>query len=69
MNNTKKEYMSKGNGIHCLPLMTAEGNGRGSGDYHGRGEEFVGTWARDVISVEKEIPSGYNNLPYVFEAY
>ena len=66
VNHTKQEYMSKGNGIHCLPLMTAEGNGRGGGDYYGQGEELVGTWARDVISVEKEVP-GYREVPNVFQ--
>ena len=38
--------------IHPLPLLTAEGNGRGGGDYHGADMEHVGSWARDVISCE-----------------
>lgn len=69
VNHTKQEYMIKGNGIHCLPLMTAEGNGRGSGDYSGSGEELVGTWARDVISVEKDVPSGLTHVPNLFVGY
>jgi hypothetical protein len=40
-------------------LLTAEGNGRGGGDYKGSNEHLVGTWARHVISVEKEIPDDY----------
>lgn len=44
---------------HPIPLLTAEGNGRSGGDYSGQGEEFVGSWARDVVSVEKELPEGF----------
>jgi hypothetical protein len=43
-------------------LLTAEGNGRGGGDFEGIGEKFVGTWARDIISVEKELPKGYKQI-------
>ena len=46
--------------VHPLPLLTAEGNGRGGGDWRGgQGSEFVGTWARDVISTSDEAPEGY----------
>ena len=48
--------------IHPLPLLTAEGNGRGGGDYYGSDMELVGTWARDVISVERQVPEGYSEL-------
>ena len=48
--------------IHPLPLLTAEGNGRGGGDYYGSDMELVGTWARDVISVERRVPEGYSEL-------
>jgi hypothetical protein len=34
--------------------LTAEGNGRGGGDWKGDGP--VGSWARDVISAETERP-------------
>lgn len=59
INHTKKQYVDKhkktGNYVfHPLPLLTAEGNGRGGGDYHGIDENLIGIWARDVISVEKE---------------
>lgn len=46
--------------IHPLSLLTAEGNGLGGGDYSGNDEELVGTWARDVISLEDHIPEGYD---------
>ena len=65
VNHTKKLCVDKNYGrtgsfdYHPLPLLTAEGNGRGGGDYKGSNEELVGTWARHVISVEKEIPDDY----------
>jgi hypothetical protein len=41
--------------IHPLPLLTAEGNGRGGGDFGGHGgrhsKDAVGSWARHEISV------------------
>ena len=42
--------------IHPLPLLTCEGNGRGGGDFRGDEKGIVGSWARDVISVEKTNP-------------
>jgi len=38
--------------VHPLSLLTADGNGRGGGDYRGA-SSVVGRWARDVISVER----------------
>lgn len=75
MNHTKKLIVdmstaaadSRGFRIHPLPLLTAEGNGRGGGDYHGAHETLVGSWARDVISIEKELPVGYTRLEVNFE--
>jgi hypothetical protein len=69
VNHTKKEYVDKKKHkiIHPLPLLTAEGNGRGGGDYHGKGEDIIGIWARDVISVEKEIPDAYAEFLCEFE--
>lgn len=74
VNHTKKQYVdkskviedSRGFRIHPLPLLTAEGNGRGGGDYSGSHEDLVGSWARDVISVEKKIPNGYTLLDAAF---
>jgi hypothetical protein len=45
--------------IHPLPILTAEGNGRGGGDYYGTDANLAGIWARDILSIEKEIPDGY----------
>jgi len=61
VNHTKQQYVDKeGHTYHPLPLLTAEGNGCGNGDYRGVGEEYVGTWARHLISMESEPPpTGY----------
>jgi len=40
--------------IHPLPILTANGNGQGGGDYHGSNMALVGFWAGDSISVEPE---------------
>ena len=66
VNHTKKEYVMKMNQFHPLPILTAEGNGRGSGDYRGADEDLVGTWARHVISVEMEAPAEYTMLVHNF---
>lgn len=44
--------------LHPLPVLTAEGNGRGNGDLHAdhSWSPFVGTWARDLVSVATEKP-------------
>lgn len=52
----------KGLKIHPLPLLTADGNGRGGGDYNGEGIDYVGTWARDRISLMKEIPEDFTEI-------
>lgn len=42
--------------IHPLPLLCADGNGRGGGDYEGTNMELIGSWAFDNIGVADEIP-------------
>ena len=70
VNHTKKLYVDKNlefeDNIHPLSLLTAEGNGRGGGDYRGTSEDLVGAWARDVISVEKDQPEGFKELECPF---
>ena len=70
VNHTKRLYVDKERQynennnifvIHPLPLLISEGNGRGGGDYRGSNEHLCGTWARDVISIEQEIPDDYKN--------
>lgn len=75
VNHTKKQYVdkrsvaadSRGFRIHPLSLLTAEGNGNGGGDYRGAHEDKVGSWARDVISVEREAPDGYCAVEFEFK--
>lgn len=58
VNHTKKQYADKSKWeMHPLPLLTAEGNGRGGGDIQDA-PSCVGSWARDVISVEESLPEG-----------
>lgn len=45
--------------IHPLPLLTCEGNGLGGGDYIGEGEEIVGSWARNRVTMSTKKPAGY----------
>lgn len=42
--------------IHPLPLLCADGNGRGGGDYSGTNMKAIGIWAYDRIGVSNEIP-------------
>jgi len=66
VNHTKKVYVKKNyHGLHPLAILTAEGNGRGGGDYNGPNMDMVGTWGRDVISMENEAP-GYTLIECVF---
>lgn len=55
--------------IHPLSLLVAEGNGRGGGDYYEGSSDYelVGSWARQSISIEKEIPEGYTELEVSFK--
>ena len=68
VNHTKKQYIdkSKYKSIHPLSLIIAEGNGRGGGDYHGSHEDKIGSWSRDVISIEKELLPEYVEFEYKF---
>jgi len=77
VNHTKKEYVvcskipkDSGDGkINPLPLLTALGNGRGGGDYYGEVPDIekVGIWARDIISVDFEVPKGFTELKVMFK--
>lgn len=74
VNHTRKEYIilnlvPRGDMmVHPLPLMIADGNGRGGGDYHGTSIDLVGSWCGDVISLEtKEPGKGFEELRPDFE--
>lgn len=57
INEDKKEFVNLykltnlASPVHPLPLLTAEGNGRGGGDYCGLNSDLIGRWARDFIVV------------------
>ena len=72
INHSKKEYIDKeaiegveGWRVHPLPLLTAEGNGRGGGDYR-KEDNRIGSWARDNVSVSKKKPEGYSQINGTF---
>jgi hypothetical protein len=60
-NKVPKDASNWGYKLHPLPLLTCEGNGKGSGDFGGS-SELIGTWARDVISVAAKKPKGFKEL-------
>ena len=68
VNHTKKQFVNKskvpekdGYRLHPLPILTAEGNGRGGGDYHSD-SPLIGSWARDIISVEENEPVDFEEI-------
>jgi hypothetical protein len=69
VNHTKKLYVDKHKKIHIdetipihpLPFLTCEGNGASSSDIHSN-SDLLGSWARDVLSVERQVPEGYTEL-------
>jgi len=70
INHSKKQYVDKTKApkqenfaLHPLPLLTCEGNGRGGGDYRGE-SPLIGSWARDVISVDEVAPEGFEELMF-----
>lgn len=56
---SKNEWSSV---IDPLPILTCEGNGRGSGDYEGSSMALVGTWARDFITCSMAPTEGYKEI-------
>lgn len=67
INHTKKLYVNKNKYqlYHPLPLLVAEGNGRGGGDYYeDKDKHYIGMWARDVISVEKDVPDNFTEITF-----
>ena len=74
INHTKKLYVRIPKNtnvygtIHPLPLLTAESNGLGGGDYFAeKNAELVGSWKYDTISVGDKIPKGYKALKATFK--
>ena len=80
LNHDKKEfidldeYKSKSKDkdgwvIHPLPLLTAVGNDKGSGDFHegNIGYEFVGCWAWNLISIDEKVPKNFKKFDVIFK--
>ena len=53
--------------IHPLPLLTACGNGLGSGDYSGINEDILGCWAFSLIEFSYLRPANYKRVRYRFK--
>ena len=51
--------------IHPLPLLTAEGNGRGGGDFR-RADPRVGQWARQRLEMADTVPTDYVEMDGIF---
>ena len=74
VNSTKMQFIDKkkikkdadGYRIHPLPLLTAEGNGRGGGDFR-KDDNRIGSWARDKIFATNTKPKGYEEIDGQFE--
>lgn len=54
--------------IHPLPLLTAVGNDRGSGDFHegNAGFDYVGLWAWQLISIADKPPEDFSKIEIRF---
>ena len=72
VNHDKKEYIVlpkdkvKELVICPLPLLCADGNGLGGGDYFGINMKYVGRWAYDHIEIVESEPDGYIKLNMKF---
>jgi len=64
---TKLQENKYGFIVNPLPLLTAEGNGEGNGDYYGTEKDKIGIWARDIISVESEKPTDFEEICIKFD--
>jgi len=67
INHSKKQYINKQKYkfLHPLPILVAEGNDKSSSDYLGKNKKLAGFWARDIISIEKEIPNEF--IEFIFD--
>lgn len=64
----QKLYPVKDWCINPIPLLTAVGNGKGSGDYDGNvlNLDKVGLWAFDTIRLTEQKPNSYMKFDVVF---
>lgn len=70
VNYTKRKYIEvpddKEDIMHPLPLLCADGNGAGGGDYWGINMDKVGIWAYDRLGVTNKRPH-YKRIEVKFE--
>ena len=48
--------------VHPLPVLTADSNGRGGGDYRDENDPLVGSWCNDLIGFEREKPENLEEI-------
>lgn len=48
--------------VHPLPVLTADSNGRGSGDYRDKNDPLVGSWCNDLIGFERKEPENLEEI-------
>lgn len=69
VNHTKRQYVdmskisTRERAFHPLPILTAEGNGLGGGDYSGS-YNGVGQWSRDEITMENTKPVDFTEIAF-----
>ena len=74
VNHDQKLYvrLRKTKGLMPIPLLIAEGNGKGAGDYTGKDLALVGAWAFESVEIVDDLEpikaKGYVELPVFFEA-
>ena len=64
----KADSIEDGWCIFPLSILTALGNGRGGGDYHGSNMKLVGSWAFDSVYFTNKTPAkSFNKLEVSFK--
>lgn len=53
--------------VHPLPLLLADGNERGGGDYYGINKGMVGKWKFNRIGATNDVPVSFKKLEIMFE--
>jgi len=69
VNFDKEEYIDKKDAtenVHPMPLLLADGNGRGGGDYYGSDLHLVEIWKGNSIGILNHIPENFTKLEYNF---
>lgn len=65
VNISKKQYIDTHeceNDLHPLPLLCANSNGLGGGDYYGSSMGLIGSWVGDKIGMSEEAPETFEKI-------